>query len=792
MSINQLEADYVFVYGDKKSNELTSLIELLHDKGFYTQIRDNDENSLLVFLKIASYRYSELAEKDLIKNYEFGVVSSIDNQADKLRIINEYLTGSTIDDLNLNKFKHVKDLTPITPIIKFSTIYQDVSKHLLNFQNPSSNFIKENFGIHIAIYFEFLKYLLVWLFFLSIFGLISYFKSKHVFSLTYCFVNLIWGVLFISFWKKREKYLINYWGNANYHYIQDHKLKLVNINEYFETKSSYKHNSNYEGYKFLKQLIFVPISLIFMAVLVCYQLCCFALEIFINEIYDGPGKSFVSLVPTVLISVFVPIFSMVYNAVVNVVIKLENHNNSYTESNSILIKQFILNFLTSYMPLLITSFIYLPFAHLIKPNLTMIRSSIESNLNSDSIYYKYLTHLKNQSEFNMNQDRLNLQFNYFIVTNQVVQLVMKYVLPHIISFVMSFVSPKTYKPKDNEEEAKWLDNVRKYVSLPYYNVNDDFRFIVVNFGYLVLFGPVWSLAPLITMIFFIITIKLDYFKLLNGKYFKPPVPERVDSIYPWNYGLFILSWIGSIVAPAITTFYRHGNLPPKSMGQFTLDKASINVKTSNLIFILLISEHVFLIIWFVLNKIFSLFKSDIEWENDFSDNDIKLRHDYYSGKVKGSFPVIGDGEWEGFQAKDSITQATSIIEGGAPVVTSSVPVGKSSGIDTRDYQELKNVKDKSDDIIKVPSQEGGSEFATIDNVQHIDPKGDFNEVENRYQQDFEAKNNLPQAEDIVQGNNGEEEEEEEIEDIEDNDSTPSSGSKPKKRSPLKKLLKRNK
>ena len=132
---------------------------------------------------------------------------------------------------------------------------------------------------------------------------------------------------------------------------------------------------------------------------------------------------------------------------------------------------------------------------------------------------------------------------YFIVTNQVIQLVLKYILPLGLRFVFNFIETKIQKKPqlqtkdDNPDESIWLHNVRLSLKLPEYNVDDDFRGLVLQFGYLIMFGPVWPLAPLVCIIFNLIFFKLDNFKLLNGKYFKPPVPRRVDSIHPWNLAL---------------------------------------------------------------------------------------------------------------------------------------------------------------------------------------------------------------------------------------------------------------
>ncbi|CUM53280.1 uncharacterized protein AC631_00563 [Debaryomyces fabryi] len=650
---------------------IEKLVNGLSANGFYTQVRPSgdSQSNLLVFVKLASYKYAEEIEKDLIKNYEYGVTAKNDSPAEKLRIIANVLTSpSSVGGVGITVGKgdwsFVQSITPITDSLKQSTFVEDFQAHVTN-GDVSTNTIKEKFGVQIALYFEFLKFYTLWLGYLSVFGLVSYFKSKKSFLLTYTFINLIWGCLFITFWNRRQQYLVNFWGVQNSHYIEEHISALAKLNEKFEEKSTYEKKGNTSGIRFVKQLAFIPIALLFVGILIGYQLGCFALEIFLSEIYDGPGKAFLTLLPTILISVFVPILTIGYGIVTDHVLAWENHDNEYSRDNSIIVKQFVLNFLTSYGPLIITSFIYLPFAHLVQPHIGDIQYSISKNLNHDRFYHKYLTNLKRSEDFKINQQRLNVQFFYFIVTNQVIQIVLKYVLPVVLQKGIKFFKTKIqgkpdYKVDDREIEKSWLDIVRNATQLPEYNVNDDFRGLTLQYGYLIIFGPVWSLAPIISIIFNIITFKLDMFKLSNGKYFKPPIPHRVDSIHPWDHALFALTWIGSIISPVITAFYHHGTQPPKTLGQFALDKASVNISGTTLIFLVFLSEHLFFVFWVVLFKISKLFKSEVERKNDFGANDLKIRHDYYSSKVEQTAVAGNDGEWSNFGPERALKEAVAI------------------------------------------------------------------------------------------------------------------------------------
>ncbi|XYA00473.1 hypothetical protein QA089_003012 [Meyerozyma guilliermondii] len=752
---------------DAESN-MKSLAETLDNAGFYLQVRPgSDANEILVFIKLSSYKYAEELEKDLIQNYEFGVPKKEESRDDKLRIVHQYLTSpDAVGGIGITPGKgdwsFVKSITPVTSAFEESHIADDLKTHIAG-STVDVHDVKESHGVQVALYFEFVQFYLYWLAGLAVVGLISYFVSKHTFSLSYTCINLLWGTFFISLWKRRENFITNKWGVVNCHLVEEHKEELARLNKNYEEKSSYKHKGNGEAFLYLKELGFIPIALGFTIVLVSYQLLCFVLEIFLTEIYDGPGVSLLALLPTILISVFVPILTIIYNFVTDKVLIFESHPTSYSKNNSVLIKSYVLTFLTSYMPLLITSFIYLPFAHLVEPHLGDIKYNIATRLNENRFYYKYMTAVKRQEDFKINQNRLNAQFFFFVVTSQVIQLVMKYVLPIVLPKIKALISKKEpFNPQDDEEEHKWLENARKISTLPAYNVNDDFRGIAVQYGYLIMFGPVWSLAPLVSVFFVLLTLKLDELKLSNGKYFRPPVPERVDCIHPWNLAFFGLTWLGSVVSPLITVFYRHGTQPPKTLGQLALDKASVHASPLYMIFVLFASEHTFFILYFLLSKLATLFRSETEWENDFVDNDLKLRHDYYTEKVKPNYEPKNDGDWTKYTASDAIAQAKNIGANVSEQVedkgqstsyqkSSGVASGVSSGAVSRgdkgkrEYEKLQETlrqkelelqrareaqenerlgleksKDGSDSIIQTKSNEGEVRYSTIDDNSHAD------------------------------------------------------------------------
>lgn len=739
MLLSPSASDFVLTVqlpADKSKQQLDSIVKQLRDNKFTTTTRpgSDPDTEALLFVALTDVLLVDLVENDKIKNYEFGVTGINSTPTERLRIAYSFLTnpkecGGVGVTPGKGDWSAVSSILPITGYLKDSTAEITAKKNLLSPKLDTSVF-RRTYGTEVALYFEFLKYYIASLAFLSVFGFIAHIRSKN-YSLTFAFVNLIWGTVFIILWKRRERYVVNFWGVQNAHQIDEYDAEVTNLNASFNGKSTIKQRNRREGVRFAKKVAFVPVALAFVTVLVTYQLACFVLEIFLAEIYDGPGKSFVTLIPTVLISVFVPVLTIVYNLVVDKFLTWEGHDNSYDRNDSFVLKTFVLNFLTGYVPLLITSFVYLPFAHLISPNLPHIQQTIAQNIKSSRYVYKYLIKLKSQEDFIMNQERLNGQFFFFMVTNQVIQVVLKYVLPLILSPIIKFVTKKIKGDKkpvvnsDALEEKVWLDTVRKTLELPTYCVTDDFRGLALQYGYLILYGPVWTLAPIASLVFNIITFKLDELKLANGKYFRPPVPKRVDSIHPWDIAFLALTWIGSVVSPLVTSFYRHGTQPPKPLGQLAFDKASVNASSSVLLVLTFFaSEHLFFAIYFFGTKLSNMLKSEKEVANDPIDDDLKLRRDNYYAKVKSSLPSLGRKEPATVPVETIETSLKSAFEKSEQLgsqLKSRVKGSDAEGEDTI-RRELSQKLEKGDRIINTIDASGKPSLAIIDNNEHFSPE----------------------------------------------------------------------
>lgn len=134
--------------------------------------------------------------------------------------------------------------------------------------------------------------------------------------------------------------------------------------------------------------------------------------------------------------------------------------------------------MTSYMPLLFTAFVYIPFGHILTPFLEFWRTTAQTVSFSEKP-------LQTQ-EFRINPARISNQMFYFTVTAQVVNFATEVVVPYVKRKVFAkakeFQSKGTTHVADHAEEKDFLQRVRNECELEVYDVSGDYREMIMQFG----------------------------------------------------------------------------------------------------------------------------------------------------------------------------------------------------------------------------------------------------------------------------------------------------------------------
>lgn len=168
---------------------------------------------------------------------------------------------------------------------------------------------------------------------------------------------------------------------------------------------------------------------------------------------------------------------------------MENYETTDAHAAAMVQKIFVLNFITSYLPLFLTAFVYVPFANIIVPYLDVFQMTVSAFAEDE----KQMS--APESGFKINPDRLKHQVIYFVVTAQIVNFALEVIVPyvkrkmfHVFKEVQADRAAKNggknerHDANDVPEEKAFLARVRNEADLAVYDVTEDLREMVVQYG----------------------------------------------------------------------------------------------------------------------------------------------------------------------------------------------------------------------------------------------------------------------------------------------------------------------
>ncbi|KAL9003341.1 MAG: hypothetical protein Q9188_003791 [Gyalolechia gomerana] len=608
--------DYVITYrfADTDSVEardgFTSLMQALARVGLATEVRNGDNCSLLVFVKVGSQkRFASEVYRSRVKDWLHGVrpaeparetQSTLEGQslteAERFRIIHHLITspreegGAGIIPKE-GQWKNVESVFPLHDhtfnkewIKKWSTMT------FLKVEDLDQ--IRDRFGEKIAYYFAFTQSYFTFLIFPAVFGFAAWVILGY-FSPVYAVVNGLWCVTFVEYWKRQEIDLGVRWGVKGVAAIQEKRRDFKHEKEVRDPVTGEIVQIFPATKRLGRQLLQVPFAILATLALGTLIATCFGIEIFLSEVYNGPGQSLLVFLPTGLLTTLVPTLTTLLTSIATRLNDYENWETSENYESALTQKIFVLNFITSYLPIFLTAFVYVPLGGLVVPYLDVF------NLTARPFAENEKQLQTPQTGFVINPSRLRKQVFYFTVTAQVVNFALETIVPYVkrrsFSKYQEMKSDRAAKKggassgetiDDLPEEAGFLKRVRKEAELDVYDVTTDLREMVIQFGYLSLFSVVWPLTPVSFVVNNWVELRSDAVKICVEM--QRPTPLRADSIGPWLDSLGFLTWLGSITTAALVYLFSNDGLGP--------DGTPASIQGWALLSTVFFSEHVYLLV----------------------------------------------------------------------------------------------------------------------------------------------------------------------------------------------------
>lgn len=379
------------------------------------------------------------------------------------------------------------------------------------------------------------------------------------YSIMYGTLLCAWCIVFVEYWKVREADLSQRWDVKGVGRLKVNRKQYVWEKEIKDPISGQvKHV--FPGWKqFSRQLLLVPFASMASLALGALIVASFASEVFISEVYEGPFKEYLEFVPTVLFSLSLPAITSFLTGIATRLTDYENYRTQDQYDLAQTQKTFVMNFITSFLPTILTAYVYVPFGKRIVPHLDVLR---RTGFWADLIDGK--------KEFEVDVSRFQQEVIYLSMTAQIFSFAEEIVLPYVKHVLWQ--KWQTYQDRkaeygrrrkhstatlsliDSPDEASFMTRLRSEAGAEEYHVEDDIVEMCVQFGYLALFGVAWPLVPLGFLLNNWLELRGDFFKLTLECQRPPPI--RSDSIGPSLLGLEFLSWLGTLSTAAIAHIYR--------------------------------------------------------------------------------------------------------------------------------------------------------------------------------------------------------------------------------------------
>ncbi|KAJ9632452.1 hypothetical protein H2203_000857 [Taxawa tesnikishii (nom. ined.)] len=536
-----MEVDYVLSYRfattDKQSAvaRFEELVRRLASVGLATEVRSGDNHGLLVFVKAASEEHllARFTAQGTMQDNLTGMHKLIEarvndwvhgvraaepvkqtrqslehesmNEAERLRIIYQLITnpqeegGAGITPKE-GDWENVESIFPLHDH-QFNSEWLKEWSHKWLLEPADIDEIRNRFGEKVAFYFAFTQSYFAFLVFPAAFGASAWLLFGH-YSALYAIASTLWCIVFTEWWKHQEVDLAVKWGVRGVSSIDKKRRDFKHEKETTDPVTGETVQVFPAEKRLQRQLLQIPFAIAAALVLGSLIATCFGIEIFITEIYNGPLKSVLTFLPTGILTTVMPILQSILTSFATQLTHYENYETDGGFQRAMTRKVFVLNFITSYLPIFLTAFVYVPFGRLIVPYLDVFSLTVQPFAENDKQMQAPST-----STFSINPARLRKQVIYFTVTAQIVNFGLEVIMPWAKR--QGFVKYKQMQsaraakrggaspqPAENDppEEAAFLQRVRQESELDVYDVTADLREMVLQFGYMALFSVVWPLT----------------------------------------------------------------------------------------------------------------------------------------------------------------------------------------------------------------------------------------------------------------------------------------------------------
>jgi len=443
------------------------------------------------------------------------------------------------------------------------------------------NDLKHYFGSYISIYYAWLAHYTWWLIPPAVVG--AFFMILGIWSNInvpmYSIFIILWATFYLEFWKRRNSELITLWDVQATHsdrdrirptfqgvlrsgvYVDGEFVPLDNeVNLQIQPKVRYSPSSK----RYMKMTGGVSILCTFLAMVVIGTLSIFLFRTFIDK---KIGSTFGNPLAGIMNAITIMVFNMIYRKVAIYLTKWENHRTEENFENSFIVKNFMFQFVNSYISLFYIAFVKGRF------NLFGVdKEECKPDCMSE----------------------LRTQLTSIFLTMIFVQQSIEVLIPWIFAKLQVKMEQRKTDAKTpllgGENEKKKSSKAEQEAKLwAYASTYDDYNEMAIQFGYVTLFAAAFPLAPLAAFLNNLVELRSDMLKLLSSM--QRPHSKIAIGIGYWYDILEIISYISVLTNMGLIVF------TDNYLKQFS------DINEADKVWILLIFEHAVFILKFVIARL---------------------------------------------------------------------------------------------------------------------------------------------------------------------------------------------
>ena len=544
---------------DERAQELERLMARLRDVGLVSVSRAGPRarGQVLVFVHIEHAVLQEMRQIERSQDFLHGVVTAEELSMDEpfkpaervrythKRITAPYRASSAEQGAGITarcaEFPHVMDMMPLHDS-SFNQAWIKTWSHVslasivYGIDQSEIDKLRDHFGVHIAMYFAFLNAYSKSLVPMAVTGFIFWLSGLANHHMYACLV-VLWAIAFVEYWHIRERMLAVRWGMTGVSSVSERNSHFTPRTKSLSPITGMEEEVFENWRRDVRFLLCVPVTILFLVFLVSTMAAIFLFQVVVDEVYDGPAKSLVALIPTILFSTCIPLIQSAWRMAAQIMTNFENHATVHRFQSSLTFKIFGMQSIVTYGILALTAYMYLPFGEYLI-NQLQVHGYLDR-------LFAFVTRDPNAFKgriqpFHVSPTGLHDQLFAMSVTQQLMNTFTEVILPILWRHAEKFINKIRGSSRRKELEAfaktnrdqAFLERVQNEFDLDVYDEFTDYAEMATQLGVISLWSVLWPLAPVMSVVNNFFELRSDAFKLVVNM--RRPIPRRVESIGSWS------------------------------------------------------------------------------------------------------------------------------------------------------------------------------------------------------------------------------------------------------------------